>query len=141
MFPTRKRKADYMHDQSVWQELLNALKEYDDKVCSGSISLIESHDAASSAQRPHLQLCILEGVWLVISLSDCGFTIISAHLATEAIETARTTLSKVLEFANAWFESMDALLSTVSPLYRGRFHQSLFDRLTALQTEDGESQN
>lgn len=74
-----------------------------------------------------LVLTTLEGLVLVLEVSEAGYLVVSSEqLATPATESALPPPSPPA--ANSIFESMESLLSEHSPLYRKAFANALFVR-------------
>ncbi|KAJ3093219.1 hypothetical protein HK102_000020 [Quaeritorhiza haematococci] len=135
-----------MKTESKWDELRNLVQEYAYGVRSVKLILPDTtsttpvSDGASvkttptrtdNLSVPEFELVLLEGSSLIVRLTDAGFVIVSSKITPQ--EGDATHLFRP-------FESMDALLNTVSPMFRDRFHQHLAEKLSSLQQEDSDEE-
>ncbi|KAI8929085.1 hypothetical protein BC831DRAFT_433938 [Entophlyctis helioformis] len=134
-----------MNASTANAELLSAMSEYAFGLRQGTVSLQSASDtplnpladpaAALRAARapPALRFCLLEDIWCTVKLQANGFQLASAD-ADADVDAAGTkaAMAAIQPHVQTTFESMDALLNTISPLYRDRFQSRLADRLASL---------
>ncbi|KAL2915515.1 hypothetical protein HK105_204917 [Polyrhizophydium stewartii] len=87
----------------------------------------------TEAAKLALKLCLLEGIWCIVRPTDTGFQLLSIEPAAHC---DTNTLASSKRYCGAVFESMDALLNSLSPRYRDKFHARLFRRLQLIATHD-----
>jgi len=83
--------------------------------------------------------CIIENVWIVIKLSDSGYTILDTFTEKPSFDKIedfdfnflqdRTEETNLYKYINFTFETMENLLHTVSPGFRMQFKDSLINKL------------
>ncbi|KAI9204894.1 uncharacterized protein BJ171DRAFT_503968 [Polychytrium aggregatum] len=121
----------------VDQELAQALDEYSFGLRMPPTVWRPSPTAEPAL--PRISLALLEGVDLVVSVSNAGFTIIQVDPASaEDHSLAEARPFNADPYLLKTFESLDALLNEASPLFRGRFQQRLFARLAEIQDEQSD---
>ncbi|KAG0163711.1 hypothetical protein DFQ28_011348 [Apophysomyces sp. BC1034] len=117
---------------SLSEELDAITRDYDYGIVPGSATVFVKDTIAGIGR---LDLTLLEGVIVVIELSDGGYKVVSCSPLCN-IELALTTAQEVHPHMNAQFESMENLLMTISPMFREKFQQTLFERLQSVQNHD-----
>ncbi|KAG4085735.1 hypothetical protein H8356DRAFT_1738833 [Neocallimastix lanati (nom. inval.)] len=83
--------------------------------------------------------CLIENVWIVVKLSDSGYTVIDTFSEKPTFENLndfnfsfgqnREAEEALYPYINFSFETMENLLHTVSPSFRGEFKDSLINKL------------
>ncbi|RKP05289.1 hypothetical protein THASP1DRAFT_32874 [Thamnocephalis sphaerospora] len=90
----------------------------------------------SSAHATRFQLTTLEGVQVLVELSNRGFQVIEATAAAGQCldsDTSAVIATVCDDAANGHvYEGMEALLMTISPGFCTQFHQRLYAKLTTL---------
>jgi len=99
-----------------------------------------------SIDSPSLKIVLLEGITIIVQLSEQGYKVTDCMEGEEEREGRgeeeegkEERLEKVKEsIKGGAFETMEALLSHLSPLYLRAFHSSLASRLLLLQQQQDE---
>ncbi|KAI8391744.1 uncharacterized protein BYT42DRAFT_485943, partial [Radiomyces spectabilis] len=117
-----------MRLSSLSEELDAITREYDYGIVPGSATVFVK-DEINGVGR--LDLTLLEGVMIVIDVTDQGYRVTS-YSPLSSLDTALTTAQTVQAHLEAPFESMENLLMTISPMFRERFHKALFEKLQSV---------
>ncbi|KAF7731384.1 hypothetical protein EC973_000192 [Apophysomyces ossiformis] len=115
---------------SLSDELDAITRDYDYGIVPGSATVFVKDTIAGIGR---LDLTLLEGVIVVVELSDGGYKVASCSPLCN-IDIALSTAQALQPHMNVQFESMENLLMTISPMFRERFQQTLFERLQSVQS-------
>ncbi|KAI9102056.1 hypothetical protein DFS34DRAFT_647838 [Phlyctochytrium arcticum] len=126
-----------MREEAASAELISALQEFAGRVRPGSLSAVAT---PASSQGQGLKLCLLEGVWLQIQLTDQGFVIVHASNESEEDASIPPIVGHHMQAGTA-FESLAALLDTISPLSRDRMAEDLYAKLLAVENHSDDEQD
>ncbi|KAI9263667.1 hypothetical protein BY458DRAFT_556946 [Sporodiniella umbellata] len=121
-----------MRFESLGAELDAITKEFDYGIVPGSATVFV-RDETNGIGR--LDLTLLEGVMIIVEVTDQGYRITSCSplcSVDPALSTAQTVQSQL----ERPFETMENLLMTVSPMFREKFQQALFDKLQSVQQRE-----
>ncbi|ORZ14720.1 hypothetical protein BCR42DRAFT_417528 [Absidia repens] len=119
-----------MRFSSLTEELNSITKDYDYGIVPGSAAVFVKDEIMGIGR---LDLTLLEGVIVVIELSDQGYHIASSSPLSNdpatlaAAEQVQSCVDRQI------FETMENLLMTASPLFRERFQSTLHDKLHKVQ--------
>ncbi|CAO3627272.1 unnamed protein product [Mucor hiemalis] len=116
---------------SLSAELDSITREFDYGIVPGSATVFV-RDELNGIGR--LDLTLLEGVMIVLEVTDQGYKVTSCSPLCN-VDPALSTAQTVQAHLEAPFESMENLLMTISPMFRDRFQQALFDKLQSVQTQ------
>ncbi|ORX49442.1 hypothetical protein DM01DRAFT_1325612 [Hesseltinella vesiculosa] len=115
---------------SLLEELDAITKDYDYGIVPGSAAVFVKDEIMGIGR---LDMTLLEGVMIVIELSDKGFMIASCTPLTDDSNTLEAA-ERIQEFVDKrWFETMEDLLMTASPLFQQRFQATLYNKLQQAQ--------
>ncbi|CAO3679673.1 unnamed protein product [Rhizopus stolonifer] len=117
---------------SLSAELDTITKEFDYGIVPGSATVFV-RDEVNGIGR--LDLTLLEGVMIIIEVTDQGYRVTSCSPLCN-VDPALSTANKVQSHLEQPFESMENLLMTVSPMFRETFQQALFDKLQSVQQSE-----
>ncbi|KAG0744997.1 hypothetical protein G6F23_004752 [Rhizopus arrhizus] len=118
-----------MRFSSLSAELDAITREFDYGIVPGSATVFV-RDEANGIGR--LDLTLLEGVMIVVEVTDQGYRVTSCSPLCN-VDPALSTAHNIQNHLEKPFESMENLLMTISPIFRERFQQALFDKLQSVQ--------
>ncbi|KAG2230275.1 hypothetical protein BDF21DRAFT_447118 [Thamnidium elegans] len=117
-----------MRHALLCDELDDIIRSYDYGIVPGSATVFVKDEVNNMGR---LDLTLLEGVMIVVEVSEKGYKVASCSPlsnATVAITTSKT-VQRNLEIM---FDTMDNLLMAVSPIFCQRFQQALYDKLESV---------
>ncbi|KAI8087768.1 uncharacterized protein B0P05DRAFT_445620, partial [Gilbertella persicaria] len=114
---------------SLSAELDAITHEFDYGIVPGSATVFV-RDEVNNLGR--LDLTLLEGVMIIIEVTDQGYKVTSCSPLCN-VDPALSTAQTVQAHLEAPFESMENLLMTISPMFRERFQQELYNKLQSVQ--------
>ncbi|CEP20101.1 hypothetical protein [Parasitella parasitica] len=117
-----------MRHAVLCDELDNITQSYDYGIVPGSATVFV-RDELNNIGR--LDLTLLEGVMIVVEVSEEGYKVGSCS-PLSSTSTALATAQIVQKNLEVPFETMDNLLMTISPMFRERFQQALYDKLESV---------
>ncbi|KAI9309133.1 hypothetical protein BJ944DRAFT_245989 [Cunninghamella echinulata] len=121
-----------MRYSTLSEELDSITKDYDYGIVPGSAAVFVKDEILGIGR---LDLTLLEGVIVVIEVSNQGYKIASSlPLAHDqnTIQAAEFVQSCV---ETGPYETMESLLMTISPLFKERFQATLYEKLHKVQQE------
>ncbi|CAH1766134.1 3230_t:CDS:2 [Entrophospora sp. SA101] len=132
----QEKNESTTNNKFVGQEISNVLKEYDYGIRPGSIKVLTSTSTTNNEPQGPLyskfELISLENIKLIIKIFEEGYLIESFESEDDVNEKDSETMKK---WVNKPFESMEALLLTVSPKFGEKFHDALFSKLSNINAE------
>ncbi|KAI8996920.1 hypothetical protein BDB01DRAFT_751572 [Pilobolus umbonatus] len=120
-----------MRFDSLGAELDAITKEFDYGIVPGSATIFVRDELHGIGR---LDLTLLEGVMIVLEVTDRGYKVTSCSPLCN-IEPAVSTAHTVQSHLETPFESMENLLMTISPMFRERFQQALYSKLQSVQND------
>ncbi|KAI8079126.1 hypothetical protein BDF21DRAFT_399235 [Thamnidium elegans] len=120
-----------MRHGSLSAELDAITREFDYGIVPGSATVFVKDEQNGMGR---LDLTLLEGVMIVLEVTDQGYKVTSCSPLCN-VDPALSTAQIVQAHIEAPFESMENLLMTISPMFRDRFQQALYDKLQSVQTQ------
>ncbi|ORE11442.1 hypothetical protein BCV72DRAFT_301017 [Rhizopus microsporus var. microsporus] len=120
-----------MRFSSLSAELDAITKEFDYGIVPGSATVFV-RDEVNNIGR--LDLTLLEGVMIVVEVTDQGYRVTSCSPLCN-VDPALSTAQNVQAHLEHNFETMENLLMTISPMFRERFQQALYDKLQSVQSQ------
>ncbi|KAI8645024.1 hypothetical protein BD408DRAFT_339508 [Parasitella parasitica] len=117
-----------MRHAVLCDELDNITQSYDYGIVPGSATVFV-RDELNNIGR--LDLTLLEGVMIVVEVSEEGYKVGSCS-PLSSTSTALATAQIVQKNLEVPFETMDNLLMAISPMFRERFQQALYDKLESV---------
>ncbi|KAI8359812.1 hypothetical protein BD560DRAFT_405339 [Blakeslea trispora] len=121
-----------MQSDLLCDELDDITRSYDYGIVPGSATIFV-RDELSGIVR--LDMILLEGVMVVIEISSQVYRVCSC-LPLSNTSTASKTAQNIQKMIELPFESMDNLLLAISPMFREKFQQVLFDKLESVHRSD-----
>ncbi|KAI8880966.1 hypothetical protein K501DRAFT_223897 [Backusella circina FSU 941] len=116
---------------SLNAELDAITKEFDYGIVPGSATVFVKDEQNGIGR---LDLTLLEGVMIVLEVTDEGYKVMSCSPLCNG-EPSLSTAQTVQSHLEHPFESMENLLMTISPMFRQRFQQALYDKLQSVQDQ------
>ncbi|KAG2200830.1 uncharacterized protein EV154DRAFT_186400 [Mucor mucedo] len=116
---------------SLSAELDAITREFDYGIVPGSATVFVKDEVNCIGR---LDLTLLEGVMIVLEVTDQGYKVTSCSPLCN-VDPALSTAQTVQAHLEAPFESMENLLMTISPMFRARFQQALYDKLQSVQAQ------
>ncbi|KAK4513414.1 JmjC domain-containing protein [Mucor velutinosus] len=117
-----------MRHALLCDELDNITRSYDYGIVPGSATVFVKDELNNIGR---LDLTLLEGVMIVVEVSEEGYKVGSCS-PLSSTGTALATAQIVQKNLEVPFETMDNLLMAVSPMFRERFQQALYDKLESV---------
>ncbi|GAN04475.1 hypothetical protein MAM1_0064c03935 [Mucor ambiguus] len=125
-----------MRHALLCDELDNITQSYDYGIVPGSATVFVKDELNNIGR---LDLTLLEGVMIVVEVSEEGYKVGSCS-PLSSTGTALATAQIVQKNLEVPFETMDNLLMAVSPMFRERFQQALYDKLESVHRHQQEQQ-
>ncbi|KAI8096703.1 uncharacterized protein BX664DRAFT_291747 [Halteromyces radiatus] len=119
-----------MRFDSLSEELQSITKDYDYGIVPGSAAVFVKDEVMGIGR---LDLTLLEGIMIVIEVSNEGYKIASSSPLSEDPVTLAAADQVQACVDQQIFETMENLLMTASPLFRERFQATLYDKLEKVQ--------
>ncbi|KAF1796120.1 hypothetical protein V8B55DRAFT_1556503 [Mucor lusitanicus] len=116
---------------SLSAELDAITREFDYGIVPGSATVFVKDEVNGIGR---LDLTLLEGVMIVLEVTDQGYKVTSCSPLCN-VDPALSTAHTVQAHLEAPFESMENLLMTISPMFRDRFQQELYNKLQSVQQQ------
>ncbi|CAO3655926.1 unnamed protein product [Mucor fragilis] len=117
-----------MRHALLCDELDNITRSYDYGIVPGSATVFVKDELNNIGR---LDLTLLEGVMIVVEVSEEGYKVGSCS-PLSSTGTSLATAQIVQKNLEVPFETMDNLLMAVSPMFRERFQQALYDKLESV---------
>ncbi|CEP14295.1 hypothetical protein [Parasitella parasitica] len=121
---------------SLSAELDAITREFDYGIVPGSATVFVKDEVNGIGR---LDLTLLEGVIIVLEVTDQGYKVTSCSPLCN-VDPALSTAHTVQAHLESPFESMENLLMTISPMFRDRFQQELFSKLQSVQQQQQQQQ-
>ncbi|KAL9539257.1 hypothetical protein MBANPS3_010372 [Mucor bainieri] len=125
-----------MRHALLCDELDNITRSYDYGIVPGSATVFVKDELNNIGR---LDLTLLEGVMIVVEVSEEGYKVGSCS-PLSSTGTALATAQIVQKNLEVPFETMDNLLMAVSPMFRERFQQALYDKLESVHRHQQQQQ-
>ncbi|KAI8991435.1 hypothetical protein BDF20DRAFT_909217 [Mycotypha africana] len=125
-----------MRLSSLGEELDAITHEFDYGIVPGSATVFVKDEANGIGR---LDLTLLEGVMIVLEVTDQGYKVTSCSPLCN-MDPALSTAQLVQAHLETPFESMENLLMTISPMFRDRFQQELYNKLQSVQQHQQQQQ-
>ncbi|GAN09711.1 hypothetical protein MAM1_0286c09243 [Mucor ambiguus] len=122
---------------SLSAELDAITREFDYGIVPGSATVFVKDEVNGIGR---LDLTLLEGVMIVLEVTDQGYKVTSCSPLCN-VDPALSTAHTVQAHLEAPFESMENLLMTISPMFRDRFQQELYKKLQSVQQQQQQQQD
>ncbi|KAI8065212.1 hypothetical protein BC940DRAFT_320675 [Gongronella butleri] len=117
---------------SLLEELDSITKDYDYGIVPGSAAVFVKDEIMGIGR---LDMTLLEGLMIVVEVSNQGYMIASSTPLSDDAK-ASSASERIQEFVDQrWFETMEDLLMTASPMFRDRFQATLYDKLQQVQQQ------
>ncbi|KAI8639217.1 hypothetical protein BD408DRAFT_446156 [Parasitella parasitica] len=116
---------------SLSAELDAITREFDYGIVPGSATVFVKDEVNGIGR---LDLTLLEGVMIVLEVTDEGYKVTSCSPLCN-VDPALSTAHTVQAHLEKPFESMENLLMTISPMFRDRFQQELYSKLQSVQQQ------
>ncbi|KAI7905655.1 uncharacterized protein BX663DRAFT_468343 [Cokeromyces recurvatus] len=120
-----------MRHCSLSEELDAMTKEFDYGIVPGSAAVFVNDEINGIGR---LDLTLLEGVMIVLEVNDQGYKVTSCSPLCN-VDPAISAAQTVEAHLERPFESMENLLMTISPMFREKFQQELYNKLQNVQQQ------
>ncbi|KAI8885065.1 hypothetical protein K501DRAFT_216418 [Backusella circina FSU 941] len=115
------------------QELEHLKHSYDFGIVPGSATIFHKDEMHNLGK---LDLTLLEGVMVVIQVSDEGYRALTCSPVTHG---GKEFLASIQPNLDVNFDSMENLLMALSPKFRDKFYQALSEKLSSVQSSSSSS--
>ncbi|GAB5586983.1 hypothetical protein Unana1_01883 [Umbelopsis nana] len=114
-----------MRATSLSEELDSITKDYDFGIVPGSAAIFVKDEENYLGR---LDLTILEGILVIIEVDDQGYKVLSCQ-PLYSIETTKSVFEHIESIMYKPFETMESLLMSISPMFRQKFQEALYNKL------------
>ncbi|KAL1936254.1 hypothetical protein VTP01DRAFT_388 [Rhizomucor pusillus] len=121
---------------SLSEELQAITQDYDYGIVPGSATIFVLDESEGVGR---LDLTLLEGVMIVVEVTDAGYKVTSHSPLCNGPATLTATQT-IMAHLNQPFESMENLLMTISPMFCQRFQEALYERLQSVHEQQQQQQ-
>ncbi|KAJ2961345.1 hypothetical protein NQZ79_g3336 [Umbelopsis isabellina] len=124
-----------MRASSLSKELESITKDYDFGIVPGSAAIFVKDEENYLGR---LDLTILEGILVIIEVTDQGYKALSCS-PIYTMETTKPVLDHIESVLYKPFETMESLLMSISPMFREKFQEALYNKLANINSEPSNS--